>query len=250
MPGFVDVSNMSDLEIKRLGQADDDYEDAPKRNRYTPPPPVTFTADQVWGLAVAADRINEGYFKEDLWMYNATPPFIQKKANKAMVKEWLRTQDFVEMTEADVAKGREYRNYFNSYTLKALTGNLSDFDKQALKIAQKDTFTGRDMLDFAIVSCLPSTARRDQQRNEIKREVYNSEQLTGAVGDVIVGDITVIQCRYNQNYNKYRVQARMGESFIDFWHSQELKGELRIKGKIKAVRGDKTTQLNYVKIIG
>ena len=26
-----------------------------------------FTADQVWGLAVAADRINEGYFKEPVW---------------------------------------------------------------------------------------------------------------------------------------------------------------------------------------
>jgi hypothetical protein len=42
----------------------------------------------------------------------------------------------------------------------------------------------------------------------------------------------------------------MGEAFVDFWFSQELKGELRIKGKIKAQRGDKTTQLNYVKLIG
>jgi len=37
---------------------------------------------------------------------------------------------------------------------------------------------------------------------------------------------------------------------VDFWFSKELTGELRIKGKIKAVRGDKTTQLNYVKISG
>ena len=250
MPGFVDVSNMSDLEIKRLGQADDDYEAAPKRNRYTPPLPVTFTADQVWGLAVAADRINEGYFKEDLWMYNATPPFIQKKANKAMVKEWLRTQDFIEMTEADVALGREYRNYFNSYTLKALTGQLSDFDKQALKIAQKDSFTGRDMLEFAVVSCLPSVARRDQAHTALKREIYQSEQLQGAAGDVIVGDITVIRTRYSKEYNKYRIDARMGESIVDFWHTKELQGTVRIKGKIKQQRGNKATQLNYVKIIG
>jgi hypothetical protein len=43
----------------------------------------------------------------------------------------------------------------------------------------------------------------------------------------------------------------MGESFIDFWFSKEVQGECRIKGKIKNVRcGEKTTQLNYVKIIG
>jgi hypothetical protein len=44
----------------------------------------------------------------------------------------------------------------------------------------------------------------------------------------------------------------MGESFVDFWFSKELSvgTNLRIKGKIKNVRGDKTTQLNFVKISG
>jgi hypothetical protein len=44
----------------------------------------------------------------------------------------------------------------------------------------------------------------------------------------------------------------MGESFIDFWFNSELvKGAtVRLEGKIKALRGDKTTQLNYVKIRG
>jgi len=60
----------------------------------------------------------------------------------------------------------------------------------------------------------------------------------------------VIRTRYNPEYNKYRIDARLGESIVDFWHSQELKGELRIKGKIKQQRGNKATQLNYVKIIG
>jgi hypothetical protein len=37
---------------------------------------------------------------------------------------------------------------------------------------------------------------------------------------------------------------------VDFWFGKELEGELRIKGKIKTQRGNKTTQLNYVKIVG
>jgi hypothetical protein len=39
----------------------------------------------------------------------------------------------------------------------------------------------------------------------------------------------------------------MGDSFVDFWFSSALEGSVRIKGKIKAQRGDNTTQLHYVK---
>ena len=212
----------------------------------------TFTADQVWGLAVRADQQNDGYCKEPVFAATATHGIDYgqkiKEANKILVKEWLRTNE--QPTADEVAVGQEYRRYFNTFTMKLLTGKINDFEQTALKIAQKDEFTGRDMLDFAVVSCLPSVARRDQQRTDEKREIYHSEQLPGAVGDTIVGDITVIRTRYSKEYNKYRIDARMGESIVDFWHSKELTGELRIKGKIKQHRGNGATQLNYVKISG
>jgi hypothetical protein len=210
----------------------------------------TFTADQVWACAAAAHRINEGYFKEEVWMMNATPPYRAKQPNKILVKEWLRENNFTELTEEDYAAGRQARDHFKSYTLQLIAGQLNDFQQTALKIATKDTFTGRDLYDFAVISCLPDVAERDQQRTALKRDIYASEQLQGAEGDVIVGDITVIRTRYSNEYNKFKVDARMGESFVDFWFSKELKGELRIKGKIKNQRGNKTTQLNYVKIVG
>jgi hypothetical protein len=209
---------------------------------------MQFTADQVWACAAAAHRINGGYVKMDEWMMNATPPYLHKKANKDLVKSWLRTNDFVELTEADYDAGRRARDHFKSYTLMMLAGRLNDFQQTALKIACKDEFTGRDLYDFAVISCLPEVAERDQQRTELKREIFVSEQLQGAEGDQIVGDITVIRSRYSNEYNKFKIEARMGESFVDFWFSTELKGELRIKGKIKKHRGNKTTQLNYVKI--
>jgi len=212
-----------------------------------------FTADQVWGLAVAADRVNGGYFKEQQWgQSDSGESKLVKEANKAMVKQWLRTNNFTAATAADIDKGREYRNFFNTYTLKALMGNLSDFDRQALRIAQMDEFTGKNMLEFAIISCLPSSARREQERTELKREVYSSEQLVGNVGDVVRGEIEVINSRFNINYNKHKITARMGEAFIDFWFGQSFdKGAtVTVQGKIKAVRGDKTTALNYVKVRG
>jgi hypothetical protein len=209
---------------------------------------MEFTADQVWACAAAAQRINGGYLKEPV--YAKTLDVVEKEPNKALVKEWLRSGNFSQITDADTAAGKAARDHFKTYTLLALSGQLNDFQRQAMKIATKDTFTGRDMYDFAVISCLPDVARRDQQRTELKREIYASEQLQGAIGDQIVGDITVMRTRYSQEYNKFKIDARMGDSFVDFWFSKELEGELKIKGKIKNVRGNKTTQLNYVKIVG
>lgn len=213
---------------------------------------TTFTADQVWACAAAAQRINGSYLKEAQGHFDETKgQWVETKpANKVLVKGWLREGNFAQITEADYAAGRSARDHFKSYTLLMIAGKLNEFQQTAYKIASKDEFTGRDMYDFAVVSCLPSVAERDQQRTELKRDIYASEQLIGTVGDAVSGTITVISSRFNQNYNKFKINARMGESFIDFWFSKELTGELRIKGKIKAVRGDKTTALNYVKITG
>ena len=213
---------------------------------------MNFTADQVWGLAVAADRVNGGYFKEPVWSTpeDATPPKVIKDANKLLVKAWLR--DNREPTAEDIEQGRDYRKFFNGYTLKALMGNLSDFDRQALRIAQMDEFTGKNMLEFAIISCLPQSARREQERTELKRELFTSVQLEGNVGEVIRGDIEVVGCSFSSVYSKFKIKARMGEAFVDFWFGTPIdKGTTRtVQAKIKAVRGDKTTQLNYVKIRG
>ena len=207
---------------------------------------MTFTADQVWGLAVRADTLNDGYVKEDIWNRNSEAAFISKKANKALVKQWLRDGEVP--TEEEVLKGREYRKFFNTYTMKALMGGLSSFESQALKIAQMDEFTDRNMLEFAIISCLPDSARREQARVDLKREIFISEQLPGNPGDAICAEIEVLASKYSPNYGKYRTAARLGESFVDFWAAGELKGTVRIRAKIKQHRENKTTQLNYVKV--
>lgn len=212
----------------------------------------TFTADQVWGLAVRADIQNEGYCKEPVYAATATHGIdyntVIKQPNKILLKQWLREN--LQPTAEEIALGQQYRAQINTFTLKVLTGKINDFEQTALKIAQKDEFTGRDMLDFAIVSCLPNVARQEVSRTEMKRELFQSEQLPGAVGDAVVISLSVIRSRYNPEYNKYKIYARAGESFVDFWFSRAVEGDLRVKAKIKAQRGDKTTALNYVKIIG
>jgi len=207
---------------------------------------MQFTADQVWGAAVAADRINGGYIKEPVYSHNLN--VIEKEPNKIIVKRWLRENSFGAVTEADVELGRTVRHYFNGLLLKEISGKINDFERQALKIAQKEEFTGRDMLDFAIVSCLPAAMLRDQSRKELDSSIRSSTQLTAAVGDRIQGEIHVVKSYYSKDYNKFRITATLGDSYVDFWFGTALEGRVGIKAKVKSQRGDNTTQLNFVKI--
>ena len=142
---------------------------------------MQFTADQVWGAAVAADRINGGYIKEALWGTGDSGEDRKiKEANKIIVKDWLRANSFSLITAADIDQGREVRNYFNGFLLKEIAGKINDFERQALQIAQKDEFTGRDMYDFAVVSCLPAAMLRDQAKKELTTEIRFSTQLAAA----------------------------------------------------------------------
>jgi hypothetical protein len=204
-----------------------------------------FTADQVWGLAVAADRINGGYLKDPVYAQNLD--VIEKEPNKVILKNWLRANNFSAATAADIEKGREIRHFFNSFLLKELSGKINDFERQALKIAQMEEFTGRNMLEFAIISCLPAAMLREESRKELASDIRSSTQLAAAVGDKVQGEIEVVKSYYSKDYNKYRITARLGEAFVDFWFATALEGRVGIKAKVKTQRGDLTTQLNFVK---
>ena len=210
---------------------------------------MNFTAEQVWGLAVAADRINGGYFKEDVYVMENQCTKRVTQANKLMLKEWLRDGMLTEATTEDITKGREVRHYFNGFLLKELSGRINDFERQALKIAQLEEFTGRNLLEFAIVSCLPAAMLREQSRKELDSDIRNSTQLTGTVGDKIQGEVEIIKCHYSQEYNKFKITAKLVDSFVDFWYNSKMEAgdRITIKAKIKSVRGNNTTQLNYVK---
>ncbi len=211
---------------------------------------MEFTADQVWGLAVAADRINGGYVKFDV--RSADGLFISKEANKQVVKRWLREGAVTEATEEDIEQGREVRRHFNSYTFLALQGRLNEFQHTALKLAQKEQFTGRDTYDFSVISCLPDVARRDRKDREFQGLLRESQPIAGVDGDRVSGHVTVDRIRYSQEYNKFMITARMGESFVEFWFDRELKPEnsYAIKARIKRQKPNHITQLNYVKVVG
>jgi hypothetical protein len=90
---------------------------------------------------------------------------------------------------------------------------------------------------------------REQERKDLSSDIRNSTQLQGNPGDKIQGEIEIVKSYYSKDYDKFRVTAKLVDSFVDFWYNSNLEAgsKICIKAKIKSVRGDKTTQLNFVK---
>ena len=95
MPGFVDVSNMTAREVRMMDHAADaDETDQPRRQwkSRARPAGVTHSVDNVWGAAVAAQRINGSYVKET--MYKVDPEMssntvVDKRRNRDIMLDIL-----------------------------------------------------------------------------------------------------------------------------------------------------------------
>ena len=206
---------------------------------------MEFTANQIWGLAVKADLLNEGYYKEAVYE-NLGYGKKLKEANKILVKQWLGENIHPTLTE--ITAGQQCREHFKSYIFKMITGEITSFQQNVIKILEKEVFNKNDMNDISVISCLPNQVRRDQQEIIIQSAIYNSTPLIGKEKDVVTGSITVLRSFYSDFVNKYKIHATFGNSVVDFWFSKNLEGTLKIKGKIRFHRDNNTTSLNYVRL--
>ena len=86
--------------------------------------PVALSAEEIWGAAAHATRVNNGYLKQDEYDWNTAR--LTKHANRDVAKKALLEGT---VTEADRKEGMEARHFLHSrLTMKALTS-----DSQTLK---------------------------------------------------------------------------------------------------------------------
>lgn len=250
MPGFVDVTGWSSEEVRRLGHADDE-DDSPVRNRnpwaYRKPTPkaptFSYEADKVWGAAVVAMRINNGYIKA------LAPGINAHKTNRQIVDEILSTND--EISESSMEEGRKIRQYFKALTFKVIEGKtLTPFLQNAMQIADADIITNN--LGVGTISSLPATyqkmASRDDVENRIKwaRGGYIAEP-----GSAVTEKIEIIKELWSNNYNTYYYTGINDKDQVLFFAYRtvlEIGTYVTITGKVKSHR-DTSTQLSHVKVV-
>jgi hypothetical protein len=205
-------------------------------------PVLNLQADDVWGAACAAQRINGSYVKY-------IPDGEQGETNRQMIDNFLANTDLI--TEADREQGKLVRTYYKGLTFKILQGKkLNDFDNTAMVIANRDVI--ENTYDVAVIASLPSCYERSVARDNINRKLENaSGGYVGRIGDKIKVNVEVVRSSYSQQWNVYFVSGvTSDDQAVFFSYRQPIDaGKLIIaQGTVKAHRGN-STQLNRVKVI-
>jgi len=258
MPGFVDVSNMTAREIRMMDHAADADETYQPRQTWKPrakPAGVKHSVDNVWGAAVAAQRINGSYVKETQHRLDDTigTIVVDKRRNRDIMVDILANP--AQLTVEDIAQGQECRKFLqNDITFRALKNRLTEFDGSVSKVlAVEDDFdTVKHKLELAVVACLPQSHARSLERQAVQERVrQTSGALIGTPGGKVTLAVEIVKSNYSQQWNTwYATGVTLDNSAVFFAYRQELaKGAKHtITGTVKAHR-DGSTQLNRVSII-
>lgn len=215
--------------------------------RYTRP---TYNVADVFAAACAAYRVNGEYLKQDVVTFHDNGGHtVDKIANKTLVHQFLKGA--FDLRDEDREMGEKVRQHCNGLSFKIITGKtLSDFEQAMLSIADKETTDSN--YDIAVVASLPASYERAQAR--IQQDIMLREKsgtLADAVGDKVELDIEVVRCNYSNNWDTHFVTATVDNAVVFFASRNkiELGSKLRIKGKVKDHKEDRT-QLSHVKVIG
>jgi hypothetical protein len=263
---------MSDLDIKRLGQMDDDvdprdsnhsHRNLARRNPYgygrgrsqQAAAEVGHSVTDVWAAACAAQRVNGEYLKADQTVWDAETQAVKivKRRNRDIMVEFLRNPERI--TAEDRQAGEQCRAFLQSdLTFRALKGKLTEFDASVSKcLAVEDRFyTVQHRYELAVVACLPNSVTRSQARQEAdQRMAFASQGYLAAVGSKVQANVEVLSCNYSQQYGIFWIRGITDDGHAVMFsckNGHSAKTWLTIQGKVKAHR-DNLTQLNYVKVL-
>ena len=210
--------------------------------RYVRP---SYNITDVFAAACAAHRVNGGYIKYE---EHDDEGNIVKTPNKYVIREFLMGSGVVVDEDRDLAE--KVMQYCRSLTFKLLSDKrLSDFESTMLTIVEKETTDSN--LDIAVVSSLPASYERSIVRKEQDVRLRESSGCINAAVDTKVElDIEVVRCNYSNEWGVYYVTAITENGVVFFARSNsiDLGSKIRIKGKVKRHKEDRT-QLSHVKII-
>ena len=211
-------------------------------------PVLNFNADDVWGAAVAAQRINGSYIK--LSMLSESDPSMNQRSNRQIV-EGLLADPFI-ITDEDREEGKKVRSFYQALTFKILQGKkLNEFDNTAMLLANRDVITSN--YDLAVIASLPSCYERGVVRQSVDQRIsFARGGFIGAIGNKVSATVEVVKSVYSQKWaTNYITGITSDDKVVFFSYKNELQVGvmLDINGTVKAHRDASTTQLNRVKVI-
>jgi hypothetical protein len=260
MPGFVDVSNMTAREIRMMDHAADydepeGYQPRRQWKSRVKPEGMKHSVDNVWGAAVAAQRINGSYVKETMYKFDEdkNTTVVHYQRNRDIMAEILANPAL--LTVEDIAQGQECRKFLqNDITFRALKNRLTEFDSAVSKVlaVTEDFDTVKHKYELAVVACLPQSHTRSLAREANQARIQQtSGEYIGQVKDKVTLNVEIIRCVFSQNWNTWFATAITQDNqavFFSIRESHDAGTHLTIRGTVKAHK-DGSTQLNRVSIL-
>ena len=211
-------------------------------SRYQKPTPLNIKAEDAWGAACQAYRLNQGYIKIDA----AAPT---GETNRKLVMNLLADPRMI--TTEDYEQGKLVRSFFHGYTFKILKGiKLSEFDNTAMLIANRDIIdTG---FDIAVLTSLPATYERGMKRQTVDQRIsFATGGYIDYVGAKVSPSVEVLKSVFSRTWNTHYITGITSDDqvlFFAYKEPLEVGKMYDLYGTVKAHR-DNSTQLNRVKVI-
>ena len=210
-------------------------------------PVLNLVADNVWGAACQAQRMNGSYVK--LSVLTEEDKTSNKLSNRQMIESFMVDSSLI--TEEDMEQGKKVRAFYQALTFKILQGKqLNDFDNTAMLISNRDVITSN--YDVAVIASLPSCYERGVKRQTVDQRVnFARGGFIGTIGKKVSTSVEVLRSVYSQTYNvNFVTGINSDDQVVFFAYKKELEvGKMYdIYGTVKGHR-DNTTQLNRVKVI-
>ena len=202
----------------------------------------TWTSEQAWAAAVAADRLNGGYFK----VGSET-----QRANKDVVFGWI-SENQLPVTDSDRDAAQDLKRQLQSHlTFLALKNSLQEFHLAIQKCLRAESFTVRDRYLLSILACLPDVNRRNAKRAEVDNKLSATKSLEVAVDSKVNTTVTLVKQNWSQNWNTYYltgVTDNNEQVFFAYREPLALNASYAISGRVKR-HANNSTQLSRVRVI-
>lgn len=206
----------------------------------------------VFAAACAAQRLNKGFFKEDFYRHTPGGKSEQVLANRNLTVALLKDRAYL-VTDKDREEAEAVRGYWQLKLFGVLADTAGPYEKSAVEVAGRETVFESEWFKAGLIASLPSAYERGirmDRVNEIKEEAKFNGKHIGAVGGRVEGTVLILNCVYSKTYETYYVTGKVEENLVMFASKTKIAEdtEFKIKGRIKQLRDNNVTQLNYVKL--
>jgi hypothetical protein len=214
-----------------------------KKTRDTMP---AVDADLVWSAACTAYRLNSGYLKAP----EVIGDQVVRPTNRELVRRCLENLSLI--TDADREQAAACRRQLASaVTLQALKAELSEWAKITARVCELDAITNN--YDLSIITAMPQSYAKTLKRESVDARLARCDEAhVGKLKDKVELVVEILRNNYSAKYNTWFVSAiTENNQAVFFAYREQLDSDqtLKIRGTVKRL-GDRTTQLNRVKIVG